>query len=77
MSGAYDDLYEAGNNHGWWARLTPEAKDWLVGLADHIRANGEPVWTTVHKTMESLFPDDCPKSVTTIRDTLRREVLRG
>jgi hypothetical protein len=70
---AYQDLYKSHNGTaGWIDTLPPEPKEWLEGLADHIKTRGEPVWASAHKRFCELFPDNAPKSPGTISSTVRK-----
>jgi hypothetical protein len=70
----YDDLYEPAQHKAWIDQISPELREWLDGLADHIVAHGEPIWGQVYRRVKTLHPDDAPKTASTVRDAVRRLV---
>lgn len=72
----YDDLYksESSGANPWFTTISPECREWLEGLADHVAEHGEPVWRQVHKRIRELFPDDAPKAENTAKDAVRKLV---
>ena len=71
---SYEDLYTSkSGTASWYDSISSEAKDWLIGLAEHIQAKGRPpIWSVTHERFQELFPDDCPKAASTISATVRR-----
>jgi hypothetical protein len=75
---AYRDLYKSKiGTTNWYESISPQAREWLDGLAEDISLGGgrEPVWATVLRVFTENFPDDQPKTAGTIASTVRR--LRG
>jgi hypothetical protein len=72
---AYETLYTRNHaRQGWLHQVSPECREWLEGLADHILQHGEPVWLQVNEKVEELFPDDAPTSVNTVKENVRKLV---
>jgi hypothetical protein len=75
-SGAYDSLYGhyGGRGRTWYDQLSPPAKQWIDGLAEHMADYGEPTWAAVYRVFLDEFPEDAPDTDTTIKNTVRRLV---
>lgn len=79
MSGAYDDLFNQKSGSGrnaWVDQISPEAYEWLGGLADECVKRGAlpPVLARITEAFRERFPEDAPAAKSTVPDALKRLV---
>lgn len=67
-----------GGSVPWISTITDEAQADLHKIADLIRTNGrEPNWQVVANEFEKSYPGQMPKTVGTLKETVRRLVKQA